>query len=234
MSDWLLSCQNLYLAKSGKVILNNVKCEVAKNSSLGLVGANGAGKSTLFKCIMGLEPLQQGEIVWENGKLSQQSVAQRRALGIAYLAQEHWLFQDLDVTSNLKAICELLGQPALEERCDELLETVGLQNHARQKVKSLSGGEKRRLEIARLLLEQPKLIMLDEPFAGLDPKAIRLLKDLIGKLHQQEISTLISDHQVTHLMDVCSNISLLHLGQNHLHCPVSEFMNHPLAKEVYL
>ena len=234
MGEHLLSCWGLILSKSGHDILNNVKCEVAKSSSLGLVGANGAGKSTLFKCIMGIEIPSQGEIHWQGQKLSLQNISQRRSLGLAYLAQEHWLFQDLDVLSNLKAICELLNYSKFEARCHEVLARVGLQDHLRQKAKTLSGGEKRRLEIARVLLENPKLILLDEPFAGLDPKAIRLLKEVIVSLHQQGIATIISDHQVTHLLEVCSSISLIHKGQNLLDCPSHEFMQHPLAKDIYL
>ena len=234
MSEPLLSCLGLELSKSDQVILNDVKCEVAKNSSVGLVGANGAGKSTLFKCIMGLEIPNKGKILWNGQSLASHNVAKRRKLGLAYLAQEHWLFQDLDVLSNLKAVCELLNYSKFEARCHELLSMVGLQNHQRQKVKTLSGGEKRRLEIARILLENPQLIMLDEPFAGLDPKAIRLLKEVIGNLQQSGISTLISDHQVTHLLDVCQHIQLLHKGQHLLECSATDFMNHPLAKEIYL
>ncbi|MBF0199431.1 MAG: ATP-binding cassette domain-containing protein, partial [Planctomycetes bacterium] len=119
-------------------------------------------------------------------------------------------------------------------RVTQLLEEVGLKDHAQQKAKSLSGGEKRRLEIARLLLEDPKILLLDEPFAGLDPRAIRLLKTHLSKLHQRGIHLIISDHQVTHILELCQEIVLLQNGEKLLHCSSEEFSQHPLAKEHYL
>jgi len=230
----LLSCKDLIIDKAGKRVLDQITCAIFKNSSLGLVGANGAGKSTLFKCWMGIETPLEGEFFWEGQKLQPQHVAQRRSLGLAYLAQEPWLFQDLDAKSNLWAVGELLGLKNFKERCVDLLRTVGLHEHQHQKAKTLSGGEKRRLEIARILLENPKLILLDEPFAGLDPKAIRLLKDLFHSLRQQGISFVISDHQVTHLLEICDKICLLHQGHLLLECDSRDFMSHPLAKNIYL
>ena len=231
-----LKGRSLLVKKNETVIIDLIDLEM-QGSSMGLVGANGAGKSTLFKCIMGMDLFDSGELLWDEQILSDShSSSQRRRNGISYLAQEHWLFSDLNVMDNLIAVAELLSIPktTAKEKAIKSLEVVGLSEHQSQNVMSLSGGEKKRLEIARLLLENPQLILLDEPFAGLDPKAIRLLKELIEELKSNGIQFIISDHQVAHVLDLCDEIYLLHQGKNLLCCPAQNFLAHPLAKEVYL
>jgi lipopolysaccharide export system ATP-binding protein len=237
-----LSIQNLSLKKGEKHILHHVSI-TWERTSMGLVGANGAGKSTLFKCIMAMERPNEGEISFHGQKLSfAQQCFQRRQIGLAYLAQEHWLFHDLSVLDNLKAAWELIHNQSLNAVINHeqmpkflsILTKVELESSIHQKVNTLSGGEKRRLEVARLLLEKPKMILMDEPFAGLDPKAIRILKNLILNLQKEGINIFISDHQVSHILDICQNIILLHQGEVLLESETSHFMTHPLAKEVYL
>jgi lipopolysaccharide export system ATP-binding protein len=231
-----LKLLSLLVQKGESVILDHIDLEF-EGTCLGIVGANGAGKSTLFKCIMGLERFQSGKLLWDDHDLKpSQHLIERRPLGLAYLAQEHWLFSGLTVLENLVAVGELLSLQSdfLKKECLKSLTKVGLLEHQHQKVMSLSGGEKKRLEIARLLLDKPNLILLDEPFAGLDPKAIRLLKELIEELKTNGIQFIISDHQVTHVLDLCEDIYLLHRGKNLLCCSAQEFLSHALAQEVYL
>jgi lipopolysaccharide export system ATP-binding protein len=183
---------------------------------------------------MGLQPYRSGRILWEDGDLGPLDMGKRRKGGIAYLAQEPWLFQHLSSRDNLLAISELLQMKNADLKIDELLEKVGLRDRATHLASTLSGGEKRRLEIARVLMENPKLIMMDEPFAGLDPRAIRLLKSLLLDLKAEGIHLLISDHQVDHILEICEEVTLMQEGRVSLKTSSEDFKQEKGAQESYL
>lgn len=229
----LLRIEDLSLELGGKSILNHVTWESEKAAS-GLLGPNGAGKSTLFRCVMNLQSYEKGQIYFEGKDLKGMNMGSRRRAGIAYLAQEHWLFHKLSARDNLKAVGELIGSSLDERKLDELLEKVGLVERREHLSSTLSGGEKRRLEIARVLMEEPKLIMMDEPFAGLDPKAIRLLKALLTELMNDGIHLLISDHQVDHILEICEEVTLMNHGEIALRSTSEEFKQKEGAKTSYL
>ena len=202
----------------------------------GLLGANGAGKSTFFKVLMGFLTPQRGEMVLDGQSLIKVPPRHRRSLGLGYLAQEPWLFNDLKVVENLVVIAELMDWPKENtlERCHQAMKELGLEAQAQQKAGTLSGGEKRRLELARVNMETPKLILLDEPFAGLDPKAIRQLKDAFATLSDKGVSLLISDHQITHILEICKEVTLLESGLVVLECDAEDFLTDPRAQKSYL
>jgi len=229
----LLRIEGLGLELGGKTILTGIDWETTTLGS-GLLGPNGAGKSSLFRCIMGLQRHGEGRIYWEGSDLAGLDMGSRRKSGLAYLAQEPWLFRNLSAQDNLKAIAELLSLPRRVDGLKELLEKVGLRDRATHKASTLSGGEKRRLEIARVLLEDPKLIMMDEPFAGLDPRAIRVLKGLLQELKGEGIHLLISDHQVDHILEVCDEVTLMDQGRVTLRSPSGDFKQKEGALKSYL
>jgi|SaaInlStandDraft_1057018.scaffolds.fasta_scaffold19684_2 lipopolysaccharide export system ATP-binding protein len=229
----LLKIEGLSLELGGKLILSDLNWSDSEVGS-GLLGPNGAGKSTLFRCVMGLQRYHEGRILWEGEDLIKKDMGERRKAGIAYLAQEPWLFSELSSLDNLRAISELLGLPATRDVIESLLKKVGLEERSTHVASTLSGGEKRRLEIARVLLEEPKLIMMDEPFAGLDPRAIRLLKGLLESLKGDGLRLLISDHQVDHILDVCEEVTLMNQGKISLRSSSQSFKEKEGAQRSYL
>lgn len=198
---------------SGSALIKTISLELQSNEISGLLGPNGAGKTTLFSLLLGLSSLSSGDIFFEKTCITKMPPEKRIALGIAYLPQEGALFQELSVFENLACVIEArqkkLALRSRIELVDQFLEKSGLTSVAHKKVFLLSGGQKRRLEFARLLASNPKYILLDEPFAGVDPRSIEDIQKHILFLKQNNIGILISDHNISATLEICDNAHLM-------------------------
>jgi lipopolysaccharide export system ATP-binding protein len=199
---------------NGRLVVQNISIEIEPNQIVGLLGPNGAGKTTAFYMIMGLEDPDQGEIFLENRPITKLSIDKRAKLGMGYLAQEPSIFRQMSVEENLLVVLETMKLKKFEkkERLDQLLEEFKLTHLRKKPSPTLSGGERRRLEIARTLIQSPKLLLLDEPFAAIDPVTIDELKELILALSQKGIGFLITDHNVREIFKIATRCYLVQKG----------------------
>ena len=206
------------------------------NTVTGLLGPNGAGKTTFFYILAGLLNPSNGDIFIDDELITHKSIRERSRLGLVYLPQEPSIFRELTVYQNIKSALEMqnLEKSNLKIKIDEILAEFDIDNLAQQKGKSLSGGQRRRVEIARSIALNPKFIMLDEPFAGIDPIAIQDLKVLINKLSNQGLGILISDHNVKATMDICEEIFIINEGRIISSGSPDEVSKNNIVKEVYL
>jgi len=210
----ILNIDGLNLQLGHRTILKQVSFTWSEAiPCIGVFGKNGAGKSSLFKCLLGQELRYRGSMSLFGHKLDALNLRERRNLGLAGLNQEASLFWDMTVWDNLLTITEFLRCPSPSALIDSVLIRMGLQTLAQQKASTLSGGEQRRLEIARLLLHTPKLIVLDEPFAGLDAMAIQNLVHILKGLMQENVKVMLSDHQIHPLLACSDHILWLDDGQ---------------------
>lgn len=210
----LLNVKGLSKEYNGRLVVQNISIEIEPNQIVGLLGPNGAGKTTAFYMIMGLEDPDQGEIFLENRPITKLSIDKRAKLGMGYLAQEPSIFRQMSVEENLLVVLETMKLKKFEkkERLDQLLEEFKLTHLRKKPSPTLSGGERRRLEIARTLIQSPKLLLLDEPFAAIDPVTIDELKELILALSQKGISFLITDHNVREIFKIATQCYLVQKG----------------------
>jgi lipopolysaccharide export system ATP-binding protein len=210
----LLNVKGLSKEYNGRLVVQNISIEIEPNQIVGLLGPNGAGKTTAFYMIMGLEDPDQGEIFLENRPITKLSIDKRAKLGMGYLAQEPSIFRQMSVEENLLVVLETMKLKKFEkkERVDQLLEEFKLTHLRKKPSPTLSGGERRRLEIARTLIQSPKLLLLDEPFAAIDPVTIDELKELILALSQKGISFLITDHNVREIFKIATRCYLVQKG----------------------
>ena len=202
---------------SGVSLLKKISLDLHPHEISGLLGPNGAGKTTLFSVLLGLTPHSSGQILFNNKPIDALSPEQRVSLGIAYLPQEGSLFQELSAFENLACVLEY-RQPNLSKklRMDiiiQALETIGLADVAHKKVLLLSGGQKRRLEFSRLLASNPQYVLLDEPFAGVDPRSIEDIQQHILALKNHAIGIMISDHNIAATLGICDNAHLMIGGE---------------------
>jgi lipopolysaccharide export system ATP-binding protein len=197
-----------------RVVVNHVSVEVHQGEIVGLLGPNGAGKTTTFYMIVGLIKPNMGKIFLENEEITSEPMYKRAQRGIGYLAQEASVFRHLSVEDNIRAVLEFTGKSkeAQKERLEELLEEFGLQNIRKSKGNTLSGGERRRTEIARSLAVDPKFILLDEPFAGVDPIAVEDIQGIVSQLKKKNIGVLITDHNVHETLSITDRAYLLFEG----------------------
>ena len=200
---------------AGHRALDKVSIEVGEQSIFGLLGPNGAGKTTTFYMTIGLVRPDKGKVLLDDEDITDLPMYQRARKGVGYLPQETSIFRKLTVKQNLMAILEILPIDSTERgrRADMLLEELGIKHLQKQKANVLSGGEKRRLEISRALATNPSFILLDEPFAGIDPLAVNDIKNIIGHLKRRGIGVLISDHNVRETLGACDNAYILVDGQ---------------------
>ena len=200
----------------GRKVVNSVSITVASGEIVGLLGPNGAGKTTTFYMCVGLVAPDDGQIVLDDRNITRDPVYMRARHGIGYLPQEPSVFRKLTVRENILAILETMPFPSKEarnERADELLEELGLSHLSDNIASSLSGGERRRCEITRALAREPHFILLDEPFAGIDPMAIRDIQELVAGLRSRGIGVLITDHNVRETLGICGRAYILVDGQ---------------------
>ncbi|WP_456373244.1 LPS export ABC transporter ATP-binding protein [Thiolapillus sp.] len=210
-----LTAEGLVKKYRGKPVANGVSLHVDEGEVVGLLGPNGAGKTTCFYMIMGLIPVDAGRIDLGGRDLTSSPMHVRARHGLGYLAQEPSIFRQLSVADNILAVLEIrakLNRKARQERCQELLEEFGIEHLATRKAIALSGGERRRLEIARSLATEPRIILLDEPFAGVDPISIADIQQIIQRLAQSGIAILITDHNVRETLGICERAYILSEG----------------------
>jgi len=210
-----LRSENLIKAYSGRKVVDNVSIEVNQGEIVGLLGPNGAGKTTSFYMIVGLIRPEKGSVYLNDIEISKKAMYKRAKMGIGYLPQENSVFRDLSVEDNVKAILEFSGLSKKEQgiRLDSLLDEFGLNTVRKNKAKVLSGGERRRTEIARSLAADPKFILLDEPFAGIDPIAVEDIQEIVSTLKYKNIGILITDHNVQETLSITDRAYLLFEGK---------------------
>jgi lipopolysaccharide export system ATP-binding protein len=214
-----LSAHNLRKKYKAKTVVTDVSFEVAAGEVVGLLGPNGAGKTTCFYMIVGLVAADGGEIRIENGgehqRLTHMPIHQRAKLGLSYLPQENSVFRKLTVAENVRAVLELQGldEAAMDAREETLLQELHITHIRKNLAASLSGGERRRVEIARALATSPRFILLDEPFAGVDPIAVLDIQKIIRYLKESGIGVLITDHNVRETLGICDHATIINAGE---------------------
>lgn len=231
----LLEVRNLVKNFSGKPVVNGLSFTVNQGEVVGLLGPNGAGKTTAFYMTVGLIHPDQGEVYFKDQNITSFPIHMRAKMGIGYLAQEPSIFRSMSVEDNILCILETLplSKTQKEARTTELLNELHLEHLRKKKASSLSGGERRRLEITRALVTQPSLLLLDEPFANIDPLAVADVKHLIRMLKQKQISVLITDHNAREIFSIVDRSYLVQEGKVLLTGTVDELIAHPEARRSY-
>jgi len=232
----LLAARGLSKSYRGREVVRGVDIEVRSGEVIGLLGPNGAGKTTSFYMIVGLVRPDQGRVFLDELELTSLPMYKRAKVGISYLPQEPSVFRKLTVEENLLAILELLdlSPKERERRKERLLEEFRLTRVARSYGYALSGGERRRVEIARALVIEPAFILLDEPFAGIDPIAVMDIQNIIAQLRRDGIGVLISDHNVRETLGVCDKAYILNQGEVLEYGEPAAIAASPRARAIYL
>ncbi|WP_421133655.1 LPS export ABC transporter ATP-binding protein [Alteromonas sp. A079] len=232
-----LSAKNLAKAYKARQVVRDVSLSVSTGQIVGLLGPNGAGKTTTFYMIVGLVPLDKGFITIDDAELTHQPMHERARQGIGYLPQEASIFRKLTVHENIMAILQTrkdLNAEQQEQEADALLDEFNI-NHIRNSAgMSLSGGERRRVEIARALAANPQFILLDEPFAGVDPISVNDIKKIIQHLRDRGIGILITDHNVRETLDVCEKAYIVSHGELIAQGTAEQVLSNQKVRDVYL
>lgn len=232
----ILRAKGLQKSYAGRAVVNGVDLEVRSGQVIGLLGPNGAGKTTSFYMVVGLATPDQGAVFLDDQEITGLPMYQRARAGISYLPQEASVFRKLTVAENLLAILETLQLTAGErkQRLGELLEDLHIGHIRDSKGYALSGGERRRVEIARSLVLEPAFLLLDEPFAGIDPIAVIDIQNIITQLKERGIGILISDHNVRETLGVCDQAYILNQGQVLEYGTPEQIARSSTAREIYL
>ncbi|TQV72872.1 LPS export ABC transporter ATP-binding protein [Aliikangiella marina] len=232
-----LSAKHLAKIYSGRKVVSDVSMQVNMGEIVGLLGPNGAGKTTSFYMIVGLVNADDGEIFLDNQNITEAAMHERANMGIGYLPQEASVFRKLTVEQNILAILELnpkLSQQDRQQKMQELLEEFQITHIQKSLGMALSGGERRRVEIARALANDPKFILLDEPFAGVDPISVGEIKHIIQHLRDRGLGVLITDHNVRETLDVCERAYIVESGRLLAEGKPEEILANAQVKKVYL
>lgn len=232
-----LAAENLAKSYKTKVVVSDVSFRVSTGEIVGIMGANGAGKTTCFYMVVGLVPADEGRILLDQEDLTHQAMYARARRGIAYLPQEASVFRRLTVAQNIRAILETrkdLSEADGDNLLEELLEELHIHHIAQSKGMSLSGGERRRVEIARALALDPKFILLDEPFAGVDPISVLDIQKTIRHLRDRGIGVLITDHNVRETLEICQRAYIINEGKVLTSGSPEEVLNNEQVRAVYL
>ena len=232
-----LFVENLHKTYDKKAVVDGISFEITSGETIGILGPNGAGKTTLFYMIAGLVAIDFGKIYLAEKELNQKSISERTTLGLTYLPQESSIFKGLTVEANIFSALEQrkdLNHKESQKELNSLLGDFGLDGLSKTLGIKLSGGERRRTEIARSVASNPKFILLDEPFAGIDPIAVSDLKSIIHSLNEKGIGVVISDHNVRDTMNICTKVLIVNKGKIIANGEPSEIANDKLVKEVYL
>lgn len=234
--DAELRAENLAKSYRGRRVVSDVNLHVRRGEIVGLLGPNGAGKTTTFYMIVGLVRPDSGRILFAGRNIARLPVYRRARLGLGYLAQEPSVFRKLTVEENVLAILETLDLSAAErrQRLKTLLAELKLTRLARQKAYTLSGGERRKLEITRALVRDPTVLMLDEPFSGVDPLAVIDLQEIVRRLRDRGLGILITDHNVRETLAIVDRAYLMYDGKVLREGPGDFLINDPAARELYL
>jgi lipopolysaccharide export system ATP-binding protein len=232
-----LKATGLVKSYKSRRVVNDLSLEVATGEVVGLLGPNGAGKTTAFYMIVGLVPCDAGRIYLDDRDLTLLPMHRRAQLGVGYLPQEASVFRKLSVEANIMAILETrpnMERAAREHRLEQLLEELRI-GHVRKSLgMALSGGERRRVEIARALAAEPRFMLLDEPFAGVDPLSVLDIQRIIRELKEREIGVLITDHNVRETLGVCGHAYIVNQGSVIASGTAEEVLANPQVREVYL
>ena len=231
-----LSANNIVKHYGNRIVVNGVSFEVNQGEIVGLLGPNGAGKTTSFYMVVGLVTPDSGEILLEQQNITKEPMFRRAQLGVGYLPQEASVFRTLSVEDNIKAVLELtpLSKSEQSERLESLLEEFGLTARRKYIGSHLSGGERRRTEIARALATNPKFILLDEPFAGVDPIAVEDIQRIVEQLKTKNIGILITDHNVQETLSITDRAYLLYDGKILKSGTAEELAADEVVRKVYL
>jgi len=232
----LVRTEKLVKIYGGRAVVNGVDIDCKRGEIVGLLGPNGAGKTTSFYMIVGLVQPNGGRVIFNDADVTGLAMYKRARMGMGYLPQEESIFRKLTVEENLLAILETtdLGRKQRKARCAELLTQFGIEHVARQLALTLSGGEKRRLTIARSLVTNPSLIMLDEPFSGVDPIAVSEIQQIIANLRDAGLGILITDHNVRETLSIVDRAYLIYEGRVVTQGSKDFLINDPTARRVYL
>ena len=232
----MLEASGLVKAYGGKRVVDRVDVKVNRQEIVGLLGPNGAGKTTTFYMVVGLTRPSEGRVFLDGTDITRDPMFLRARKGVSYLAQEPSVFRKLTVEQNLLAIIEMLHVPVQErrERVSKGLRELSISHLAKQKALSLSGGERRRLEISRALVTEPRFMLLDEPFAGIDPLAINDIQQIIRQLKSRGLGVIISDHNVRETLNVCDRAYIINQGRIIEQGAPDDIVKSELARSVYL
>ena len=232
----LLKVSNLRKKYKARTVVHDVSFEVGSGEVVGLLGPNGAGKTTCFYMIVGLVVADGGEITLDDQVLTHRPIHQRARLGLSYLPQEMSVFRKLTVAENIQAVLELqtLTKVQIAARLEELLGELGIEHLRDNTAISLSGGERRRCEIARALATDPRLILLDEPFAAVDPTAVIDIQKIIRFLKEKGIGVLITDHNVRETLGICDRAFIINAGEVLASGRPDEIVRNEQVRQVYL
>jgi len=232
----LLKAEGITKVYGRRKVVDNVSIEVFEGEVVGLLGPNGAGKTTTFYCIVGLVKADEGKVFIGEEEITNDPTYVRARKGISYLPQEPSIFRKLTVEENIRAILEMYdySEREIEERTNWLLNRFNIYALRKQKAASLSGGERRRLEIARALTINPKFLLLDEPFAGIDPIAVADIQGLIRELKEMDIGILITDHNVRETLRIVDRVYIIAHGKVVASGKPEEVANQEIVRKIYL
>ena len=233
----MLSVHNLAKSFKGKDVVKDVSIEISQSQIVGLLGPNGAGKTTCFYMIVGLIQADRGRIFLDQKDMTKLPIHDRARHGLSYLPQESSIFRDLTVEENVLAILQIrqdLTPRERENKLEELLEEFSIEHIRNSKGLSLSGGERRRTEIARTLATEPKFILLDEPFAGVDPISVSDIKTIINQLKRRGIGILLTDHNVRETLDICEKAYIVSEGRLIADGDAESILGNERVRHVYL
>lgn len=231
-----LVIQNISKSYNKKPVLRDINCHFEQGEAVGILGPNGAGKTTLFSIIIGLVKADLGQLLLNEQNITDLPMYLRAKLGFSYLPQESSIFRGLTVKENIKAILEVVydDKEKIENKADELLDEFSITHLKDKMAPTLSGGERRRLEIARALATEPNFILLDEPLAGVDPIAVKDIKNLVAHLKDRNIGVLITDHNVRDTLDIIDRAYIVYDGKVLMEGKPSEIVGNAKVREVYL
>jgi lipopolysaccharide export system ATP-binding protein len=232
----ILQTDQLVKVYGGRAVVNGVDIHVRRGEVVGLLGPNGAGKTTSFYMIVGLVRPNSGRVLFNDQDVTRMPMFRRARAGMGYLPQEESVFRKLTVEQNIMAILETtkLSRPQRKARCEELLHQFGIEHIAKNTALTLSGGEKRRLTIARSLVTSPSLLMLDEPFSGVDPIAVFDVQQIISNLRDAGLAILITDHNVRETLAIVDRAYLIFEGRVESEGPKDFLLNDPVSRRLYL
>lgn len=232
----LLIAEDLHKTYDDREVVRGISLKVTQGEIVGLLGPNGAGKTTTFYMLLGIIQPTAGKVFLDDTDIGRWPLHQRAQVGLSYLPQESSVFRKLTVRENLILMLEHtnLSKTEQKDRLYSLMEEFGISHLEKSKAMHLSGGERRRLEIARALIREPKFVLLDEPFAGIDPLAVDDIKQLVQALRNRGIGIIISDHNVRETLSICDNAYIVFEGQIILHGTPQEVVDNPRARRVYL
>lgn len=231
-----LRIENLIKTYNGRSVVNNVNIEIKKGEIVGLLGPNGAGKTTTFYMIVGLIQPDKGKILLNDKEITKMPMYRRAREAIGYLCQENSIFSKLTVEGNIMAILETLpiSRQERKKRLSRLLEELGIFRLAKNKAYTLSGGERRRLEITRALVTEPSFLLLDEPFSGIDPIAVFEAQQIIQRLKEKGLGILLTDHSVRETLSITDRSYIMYEGRILISGTSQELISNPKARQIYL